>query len=454
MAKHAKLSPSSSDRWMNCAGSPALIGDEQSVAGPAAMLGTAGHKVIEVCLQKGVWNAGRFAKHQVLVYGPGDEETLILKPGQALPKYATEQDSGWRMFVVDSTLQSGVQMMLDEVARVRGEMFEPKLYTERFLDMSWLDPDLGGTADVTLIDAFVEDHIHLFDYKNGRIIVEVIDNTQMRQYCVGLLHEHPSAKRITVHIIQPNAMHEDGCIRSVTYEADEIKLFEIRMKQAADATRNPKAPRTPGAHCQWCPAKIRCPEHSKMIKDAVMIDLESLMEPEMPPVPTLVDGTVSLDGPTVMGLYDDPERYRDALAHKAKWIPFLDQWSRDLRKAITAELMNGKPVGDYKLVRGRANRKWIGSGDNFLKQLAAATEIQKELLLTDPELKSPAQVEKMGAGPEHRKTVLAAVKEYAVKPPGKVTLADGNDPHAAIDASDIASDAFSELFDGEEEDAF
>ena len=60
----------------------------------------------------------------------------------------------------------------------------------------------------------------------------------------------------------------------------------------------------------------------------------------------------------------------------------------------------------------------------------------------------------MGAGPEHRKTVLAAVKEYAVKPPGKVTLADGNDTRAAIDASDIASDAFSELFDGEEEDAF
>jgi Protein of unknown function (DUF2800) len=116
--------------------------------------------------------------------------------------------------------------------------------------------------------------------------------------------------------------------------------------------------------------------------------------------------------------------------------------------------MSGKTVGDYKLVRGRANRKWIGAGDNFVKQLAAATEIQEALLLTDPELKSPAQVEKMGAGPEHRKVVLAAVKEYAIKPPGKIALADGNDTRPAVDMNTITSDTLAELMDTDEDDAF
>ena len=446
---HAKLSPSSSDRWMNCPGSPALIGDVQSVAGPAAMLGTAGHKIIEVALQKGITDAAKFAKHQVLVYKPGDEETVILKPGQSLPKYAAEPDSGWHMFVVDPTLVSGAQMMLDEVERVRGEMLQPKLYTERFLDMSWLDRDLGGTADVTLVDEFwAGEWIHLFDYKNGRILVEVIDNEQMKQYCVGLLHEHPGAQGVVVHLVQPNSVHEDGFIREVRYTADEIKLFEIRMKEAAEATRDPNAPRRAGSHCTWCPAKIRCPEHSAMLHEAIQVDLESLMEPEMPPVPTLVDGTVS----TVRR--SDSERYRDALAHKAKFIPLLDQWCKDIRKAIMEQLMGGNPVGEFKLVRGRANRKWIGSGDNFEKQLAAATEISRELLLTDPELKSPAQVEKMGAGKEHRKTVLAAVKELAIKPLGKVVLADGNDTRMAVDMSEVTSDTLAELMNDEEEDAF
>ena len=220
MGHHARLSPSSASRWMNCPGSIRLIGDTPSTAGPAAMMGTAAHKVIEFMLQNGKTDASEFQGYIVQVHGPGTEESLIFAPGDPL---ALSEKPGWFAFPVNDQMVNGVQTMIDEVERVRGDMMEPTLYTERFLDMSWLDDRLGGTADVTLVDVF-DDWIHLFDYKNGRVIVEVVDNEQMGNYAVGLLHEHPDKAGVVVHLVQPNASHEDGVIREASTQPLSCEL--------------------------------------------------------------------------------------------------------------------------------------------------------------------------------------------------------------------------------------
>ena len=130
---------------MNCPGSIRLIGDEPSTAGPAAMMGTAAHKVIEFMLQNGKTDASEFQGYIVQVHGPGTEGIdLIFALGDPL---ALSEKPGWFAFPVNDQMVNGVQTMIDEVERVRGDMMEPTLYTERFLDMSWLDDRLGGTAD-------------------------------------------------------------------------------------------------------------------------------------------------------------------------------------------------------------------------------------------------------------------------------------------------------------------
>ncbi len=433
MAQHAKLSPSAAHRWMNCAGSVALIGDEPSTAGQAAMMGTAAHAVIQTMLDNGETDAALYHNRTILVHSPGKEPTVILEPGQTFGIA-----EGWFLFVCDDAMVNGVQTMIDEVERIRDELFDPILYTERFLDMSWLDDRLGGTADVTLVE--LAGWIHLLDYKNGRVLVEVNDNEQMKNYAVGLLHEHPDALGVVVHLVQPNAIHEEGCIREAIYTADEIRLFEITLKAAADATSKPNAPLRAGEWCQYCQAKTRCPAFDALALNEAGADFaDDPVEPLV--VPMLVEAD---DVGTALETYAQPDEYRAALVRKAKWIPILDQWARDIRARIQAELLNQQPVGDWKLVRSRSNRKWRGENRDFAKELSSKAEIAIELLYTDPELKSPAQVEKLGSGKEHKAHVKKVVGEMAYKPEGKISIAPGSDARDAIDPATVAAADFAD----------
>lgn len=426
MARHSRLPPSAAHRWMNCAGSVALIGDDSSTAGVEAMRGTAAHKVIETMLQKGEHDANVYHNFLVVVHEPGEEETLILPPGSEVPI-----KEGWHLFVCDDVMVNGVQMMIDEHDRiVAEECFDPEVFTERYLDMSWLDSRLGGTADDTIVDP---DWIHLLDYKNGRIVVEVKGNEQMKNYAVGLLHEHPHAQGVTVHLVQPNAVHEDGCIRTESYTADELKLFEIQMKEAADATSKPNAPRRAGDWCMYCPAKGRCPEFEETVLIEAGMDFASdPAEVPLAPISDFVEDS------------DDGTEYRAMLARKSKWIPVIDQWAKEVNQAIFNELVNGKDVPGKKLVYGKANRVYINDEPTTAAALIAEGFPEGDLY-TDPKLKSPAQIEKLRPNGMKAAAVKKVVAGLAHKPQGRISVADIDDPRAAVDpaaaaAADFAGD--------------
>ena len=289
------------------------------------MMGTAAHKVIEFMLEKGDRNADAFRGYIVQVEQAGTEETLIFASDDPL---ALSEKPGWFAFPVNDEMVYGVQTMIDEVDRLTAEMVEPVIFTERFLDMTWLDSRLGGTADVTLIDndPLGDGWIHLLDYKNGRVIVEVVDNEQMKNYAVGLLHEHPDALGVVVHLVQPNATHEDGIIRTATYTRDELLAFEVELKKAADATSAPNAPLRAGDWCMYCPAKAECEAFDALARAEAAVDFGSEPE-EFLPVPELVTEVVHDED------YTKPDEYRAALARKARWIPLLDQWARDIQGA-------------------------------------------------------------------------------------------------------------------------
>jgi hypothetical protein len=439
---------------MNCPGSVRLIGDESSTSTMAAMKGTAAHKLLETMIIADQHDVREYAGYVILV--PGDEveekpdggyhEAEIYAPDQP----ALDPDKprpGWFMFVVDEEMVNGVQVTLDEVDRLRAEMWNVKVYPERYIDMTWLDSRFGGTADVTLvegegdddflgIDEDFEGWIHLVDHKNGWILVDHKDNEQLLNYAVGLLHLHPKAKGVRVTISQPNAPHVEGPVRTAEYTRAEIEAFAKKMKAAALATDKPNAPLRAGDWCTFCPAKTRCKEFD----DAALSEAK--------------------------GEFDDPDEVPDNLpvpedvsdlVAKARWVPLIQTWCYEIMTAIQRELEAGKEVPGYKLVRGRANRIWsAGYTPQMIidKIKEAGFDIDEKLFWTEPELKSPAQIEKLGpkgrtkAIQAEKQRYLAVLKDLWFKPDGKISVAEDTDPREALGAF---SDATNEFTDDEED---
>ena len=110
-----------------------------------------------------------------------------------------------------------------------------------------------------------------------------------------------------------------------------------------------------------------------------------------------------------------------------KKIPLLENWIRDLRDAVRRSIENGTPVPGFKLVPKRSVRKWISRDDVVAWAMRHGHEYE---LYTEPQLKSPAQVEKFVGKKNVPKELIESVSngttlalESDVRGAAKITLA-------------------------------
>jgi hypothetical protein len=447
MAYHAKLSASSSKQWMNCPGSVAAEARNPNPRGSSifAMEGTAAHLLCELYAGQGILPE-EFLGETIYIwnddaYLEGDLSRAVAEKGTTLAETPVTAE-----FLVDQDMVDAVEYFVAavEASRARLDPRGREEHSEKWLDLTWLHPLLGGTGDYIGVEAF--GWAELVDYKHGRgVLVEVRDNTQLKTYGVGVLHMFPDCEGVRMTIVQPRKEHEDGSIRSIEYTREELMDFAAELKAAAEATQEKNAPLCAGEWCTFCDAKAYVDENGDFYECQALIDAmqeEAQMDfadepPEVGiPIPTNNTG----------------------LARAAKWLPVFDNYVKAVEGAIQRELMAGRPVAGKKLVRKKANRAfgayveeldelteaednyWVTmSEDDVVAIMESELGLPREQCFQPGKLKSPAQFEKMG------KEVKKLVGEMAYKPEGGLTVADEDDPRPVVEvgvggASDFPDD--------------
>lgn len=339
---HAKFSASGAKRWLSCPGSVALSETAPpSIESEYAKEGTKAHAVLEEILRSKNW--GEALKDQAELFGTPKE---ILEP---------------------------VEIAVHEIGRRLNVAPNAEFLIEEKVDLSFIEPGTFGTCDVGIVEEF--GRLTVIDYKHGAgIPVDPEDNPQAIFYALGLAHKYDyNFSEICIVIIQPRAKDEDAVKEWVTTVDRLLEWKEIFRKGIADC-KDPLATFSQGEWCRFCPAASICPEVSSKALEQAQIDFA----PDT--------GALAIPEPKNLSL----PNLSEALNAAEK----LEFWISELRKVAFNRLNSGEIVEGFKLVEKRSTRHWLHpeSTATMAKHLFGVDAF------TEPELKSPKQLEKI-AGP-------------------------------------------------------
>lgn len=293
---HAKLSASSSARWLTCPGSVKAIERYSASTSSFAEEGTCAHELGEICLR-----------------GNKDPSEFL---GAALNDAPNVE--------VNSEMIEHVEGYIAYCRQFNGEML-----VEERVDFSPWVPEGFGTSDCII---FKDGVCHVIDLKYGQgVEVYAEQNSQAMLYALGVLNEYDfiyEPEEFELHIYQPRRGHFDAWRIS---KADLLKWGEWVKERAAlclkdDAEFNPSE-----KACQWCAHKADCVALQKHTEQIIMSEFENLDLPS----PESVDVENVLKNKTL-----------------------IESWLKAVEQVVFEKLNNGEHVDGFKLVAGRSVRKW------------------------------------------------------------------------------------------------
>lgn len=384
---HAKLSPSSAHRWMNCPGSAALCVDVPRVDTIYTKEGTFAHHWAAQCLLD-----DKDAKEVI-------GRTIALPEGGI-----TEGE-----FTVTEEMAEHIQVYLDAV---RGDLMLDggELLVETKARVS---ENVYGTADAIIVARHV---VHVYDLKFGSgKLVSADANEQLMIYGLGAVKDMPLPPEtpVRLHIVQPRCEFADMPWRTSETTIGWLRtMWAERVAKAEYKAMEPNASLNPGDWCGFCPAKVFCPSLRKQALTAaqsIFKNLDLVEAPVKPPSPANLT----------------PQQIAVALAGE----DLVTAWFKGVNEMAVSLAKQGKLPG-YKMVAKVGLRKWVDDA-----QAADALRLARIDPMAEPKIVSPAQAEKLLA-----KTALGKkggerlVEKLAHKPVTGETLVPDSDPRPALGA--------------------
>jgi hypothetical protein len=255
-----------------------------------------------------------------------------------------------------------------------------------------------GTADACVVEDWGA--LEIVDYKNGVGLVEINDNAQLILY--GIMAAEKYADRDLTHvkitIVQPNAPHKDGPIRSAIYSLEELQEWVEKFNDAVQLCEQQPDLYVPGRHCHWCRAgdALVCPAVQEKVNELAKRDFEDI-------------GTLSLS---------------EVKAHLDIEKAVLSYFKQ--LKAQAADMVDkGARIEGYTVKQGFGHRKW-NDADSVVKKLKGrkfkASEIYEKKLI------SPSKAIKLFGEPYRQ-----FVEDHSTRKPTQMLLVPSDDKTAEED---------------------
>ena len=329
--KHAVLSASSSERWLNCPPSARLCEAYEDKGSDYAAEGTDAHSLCEFRLKQALGI-------------PADD------PIENLSWYNEEMEdcaAGYAAYVSE-LLETAKQTCADPVVMI-----------EQRVDFSRWVKEGFGTADCIVIADGV---LNICDYKNGQGCLVLADrNPQMMLYALGALEIFDGIydiDTVRMTIYQPRKSNIS------VYEMDKADLYEwanSELTQKAQLAYEGQGSFSCGEWCRFCKAKAECRERAEA---------------------NLALARYEFQTPALLA----DEEIADILGK----VDALTAWASDVKEYALQQAISGTAFPGWKLVEGRSNRKYTsesavaaaveGAGfDPYEKKLLGITAMQKML---------------------------------------------------------------------------
>lgn len=384
--KHARLSPSSAHRWMECPGSVTLESEfPQDKTSEFAEYGTAGHMLGEMCLTQDLP-----AKHF---------------KGKILNKSIEFPDG----FEVDDEMVDAVQMYADYCNNIQGTL----AFIENKVDFSEWVPEGFGTSDYIKINtrhpqAETNSIINVVDLKMGKgVKVHAKNNPQGMLYALGVISEDQfwDDDIVNIVIVQPRLDHISEWEISV---ADLLIWAEQEVRVKASAAWEGKMEFNPGEkQCRFCKASATCTALANQC-------LESVQE---------LFSDISTGG-DLKQIHSLSNSDVGALLGR---VGEITNWVKSLKAFAFEQLEQGNPIEGYKLVLGRSgNRKW--TDENSVETVMKRNGFNKKQIYNQT-MVTPAVAEKMLKAKNISTTQISHLWN---QPEGKLTITDSADPKEEV----------------------